>query len=52
MVATMLEGGGGVKALVAGPLKKDRYFCAASLSLGWPILPKKPKAGYYQDGCN
>ena len=29
-VATKLEGGGG-KALVAGPLKKDRYFFAASL---------------------
>ena len=31
-MATKIEGGGG-KALVAGPLKKDRYFLAASLSI-------------------
>ena len=44
-MATNLEGGG-VKALVAGPLKKDRYFFAASLTMArvadpgsdWPAL--------------
>ena len=28
-VATKLEGGGEGKALVAGPLKKDRFFAAS-----------------------
>ena len=31
-MATKLEGGGGGKALVAGPLKKDRFFS------GFPYL--------------
>ena len=37
------RGGGGGKAVVAGPLKKGLYFFAASLSVylkyGWTLIP-------------
>ena len=40
-MATQLEGGG-IKALVAGPLKKDRYFFC-----GFPNLKLKEKSLLY-----
>ena len=40
-LATKLERGGG-KALVAGPLKKDRYFFAASLTVSLAITVPQP----------